>query len=1125
MQNGIRPVIRRRLRAVVAMAAAAGIIAAGAVVTNTEPAYAAPPASFNPFAMNGGFTVYAREDATLDNDETEGTIAVGDTATVSANGQYTLAHVIAGTGDYTLPTVDGDPTRLLVGSYSPASTGILAITSAGTSDPTLQGDLKLVQRESVFQPFQRGSWLRMNRDPLIPDLTPLIDATHQDYPANATPPSSAVGNSSIYTFNTGPTAVADYVEANQEANYADAASCLDDLADPGNDVGYPVGVAEDAGDRVVLEPLSPDQPNVVDYADIADASLLQLSTGPTPGAGNPLIIRVPAGLGTVSAARMDPQGAYSPYIMWDLSAETGAVTVNAAQGRIDGSIYAPEATLTVNAAPLDGQVLARNVILQGGEIHTFLFSGQLSCDNSEAGTFRARKALEGITAADLPAGTTFTLNYSAAIPDAEAVTGSLELPASGDWIDAGVSFPVGTVVSFQEVAPESVPGYTWGTPVITPPSIIIGADTTVDVTVANIATQITGTFTVSKSVVEVDPGDPAAPAVTGTVPVTWTATLDGTEIGTGTLAVDFDGTPVGPEGSFPLGTEISLTEDLSGIAAPPGFQWGSPVWMPGSTFTITDDTTVAVGLVNVLVEDSDERTVTVTKQVSGEGADPRFGYAISYNVDPVVPGEETRTTRDLTVGTPVALVDLETGTDTLRLAELLPTFDGAAVDAADWELPVFRVTQNGVTEEFRPGGFEGVVDLDQAIVDIPLAGTADVFIEVGNEVLTGTFELSKALEGITAEDLPDDTEFTVNWTATTPSGAVSTGTVRLPADGTAVSPVDAGGDALLFPYGTIIAFDEEPPGAVSGFVWTGASFDPAEVTIGDEAAATVSSTLTNTADEITGSFQVVKELVGIEPDELLFDSLTVAYIATLPGGGVQAGTIQVPTDGTPAAPVDAEGDVVQFPIGTSIRFAELPLPPDALPPGYQWATPVWHPSDGIVITVDRRVKLAVVTNTAVEYTRISFVKEVSGPAADRVPADEVFRGQWWLDNDATDDGAEGWAEFRAGEVLVSADFPVGSIVEVSEPTLPVVPGVVWGTPVWTSGGVPLTLDEPGRYLVPTNVTADTTISLELNNIANSSGGGDLPATGGGAIAPVVPIGAIALIMLGAALLVRRREGA
>src|SRR6478735_10705613 len=146
--------LRRLVASVTAvLLASAGIVAVQA--THPTPASAAFPETVNPFAIAGGFTVYGREDVRLENQEIEGSVAAGDTATVAPvnASQYAIIHVAAGTGKYDLPVVDGDPTRLLVGRYSTASTGILEITSAGTTTPTLFGDLKMVQRDGPWQAF------------------------------------------------------------------------------------------------------------------------------------------------------------------------------------------------------------------------------------------------------------------------------------------------------------------------------------------------------------------------------------------------------------------------------------------------------------------------------------------------------------------------------------------------------------------------------------------------------------------------------------------------------------------------------------------------------------------------------------------------------------------------------------------------------------------------------------------------------------------------------------------------------------------------------------------------------------------------------------------------------------
>ncbi|MGK3951749.1 DUF5979 domain-containing protein [Microbacterium sp. I2] len=1105
---------RQSLRRAVASGAAVLLAATGAIAvdaTLATPAHAAYPDTFNPFTMNGGFTVYAREDALLQNQETEGSIAVGGTATVQgSSGTYTIIHVAAGTGDYTLPTVDGDPTRFLVGSYDEASTGILAITSAGTTEPSLHGDLKMVERDGPWQPFARADWIRLNTNPSSPDQTPLIDATSQQYPDDATPPAGAAGNGSIYTVDTSATAVADYVEANAEASYEAAADCLAGLVPSG--AGHSVGVAEDAGARVVLEPLSPDQPNIVDYADIAGTALFQYSAGPTPGLANPLIIRVPAGTTDVVGARSDPQGAYSPYILWDLSALTGPVSVTAAEGgRIDGSIYAPTADVTVTAAPLDGQVLGQNVTIAGGEVHSFLFAGQLSC-TADSGTFAARKSLEGIEPAELPAGTTFTVNYTATEPDSTVLTGTMELPADGTLVAAGTQFPLGTSIEFEEIAPESVPGIDWGTPSISPNPLTVGAGTA-EIVVSNTATPVvqSGTFSVSKTIEDVSGGAGGDPSQ-ATVPVAWVAVYDGMDIGAGTLDVPFDGTAVDVGQDFPVGTEVTLTEDLSGIDPPDGYEWSDVAWNPGQTFTIEEDgSVVAVTLTNAITPSELERAITVVKSAEGEAADPAYEYTISYNTDPA----GSRTTRPLTVGDPELLDDVETGADTLLLAELVPTLNGTPVDPASFAVPIITVTVDGVETTYTPENFEGAGPLETAIVEIPLPPSGDIAISVGNAVEHGTFQLSKAFEGEAGEFLPPGMEFTVEWTTTTPLGTVSSGIVRLPADGTPVSPLDENGEPLTFPYGTVVTFTELEAPRLRHVAWGDATFDPAQLVVGADGQATVSSTLTNSAVVTTGTFQVAKDLVGIDASELLVDSFTIEYTALVPGEGLLAGSFEIPADGTPAGPIDEAGDPLEFPVGTIVRLEEVIPDAAALPPGNEWAGTTWNPGQFLVVGSEE-TPLIEVTNTVEHLTRWAVTKVVDGDAAASLPTGTTFPVQWWWDTVPQPD-----VEFEPGVPVLSPYFPVGSIIQGREGALPEIPGIEWGDPVWTVNGEALAPDADGIVTLPMELVRDQDLAeLTLTNTGDAR---DLPATGGGGMSPLLPAGAIAVILAGLGLVLSRRR--
>ncbi|MDW4574116.1 collagen-binding domain-containing protein [Microbacterium sp. M3] len=1102
---------RTRLQRWLAGITAAALAATGAVAIDSlapAPAHAAYPETFNPFAMNGGYTIYAREDALLQNQEVEGSIAVGGTATAQgSSGTLSLIHVAAGTGAYTLPTVDGDPTRFLVGSYGTDSTGILAITSAGTSNPALLGELKMVERDGPWVPFERAQWLRLNLEGATsPDATPLIDATAQDFPEDAEPPTGAAGNGSIYTADSSADAVAGYVEASAEASYEQADSCLDGLYDLTTGTGNPVDV-EDFGDRVVLSGLSADQPNVVRYADIAGASLIQFASGPTPGANNPLVIRVDAGTTAVTGARIDPQGVFSPYILWDLSEVTGAVTVTAGSGRIDGSIYAPNADVTVDAAPLDGQIIGENVTVRGGEVHNYLFAGTISCD-ADSGTFRVRKQLDGIEPGDLPAGFTFTVNYTATDPDGVVTTGTLEIPATGAWVDAGTQFPLGTEIVFDEVQPASVPGYTWDSVTITPPSIVIG-EGTADVVVTNSATALTGTFVVVKDVETTDGSAP--PAIDPqTIPVTWTATLAGQLLDSGIMQVALDGTAAAPDGGpFPVGTVIELTEDASDIVLPPGWEWAGAGWNPGSTFVIEDSVTATITLTNTIAPAADERHVTIVKSAAGEAADPAYGYTVTYNIDP--PGTRSEPVT-LPVGTPIELTDIQTDADVLALAEQVPTVNGQPTPAEWWAEPVFVVTVDGVTRELPTGGFD-------RIVEVPLGEAGgDVAIEVRNGLRQGTFTLTKDFETVTGEHIPEGARFTAGWTATTPSGDVTTGTLRLPADGTPVGPVGDDGNPRQFPFGTEVTYDELTAPSLPWLVWGEPAISPDPLIIGTDAAASVNGTITNSATLATGTFEIVKALDGIDSGDLLIDSFTIDYTALQPNGVVRVGSFELPADGTPAGPRDAQSQPVQFPAGTIVRVDEAPLDEADLPDDFDWAGISWTPGNFLTIGAGATAELTV-TNSVVQLTRFSVTKALTGPAASAVPADTVFVVDWWqLDEPQTP------LEVRIGQTAYSPYIPVGTIA-LAEEQLPAVPGVVWGPITWTANGEPLFIAPDGRAVAQLREGEDEEISFTVTNTANApgggGGGGNLPATGGGAVSPLVPATALALIALGVWLVVRR----
>lgn len=499
-------------------AAAAVVALAGAALVLPASGAVAADAPVNPFDLAGGFSVYAREDAHLGNHETEGSVAVGGELSVRADGgMYAILHQAAGTADYTIPTVDGDPTRLLVGGYAPTS-GTVQITNGGAPadrGAALQGYLKVVGDDPAFGTYQRADWVRY-RTSL--DDSPAVDATNQKWPDGAATVATERGS------------VAAYVETGA-TGAAEVRRCLADLVPSG--AAHVLSVTEDVGDRVVLSALEAGRPNVVDYAAIADAYTVQFADGVLPSADAPLIVSVPAGTTDLQGSVFGEAGKAASFVMWDLSRLDGPVTLGAGGARLDGSVYAPTADLTVEASPLDGQVVARDLTLLGGEAHAYLFAGSIPCGTvpAESGSLTVTKRVVGDAASAVPASTAFTVAYAV-----DGAAGELTVPVGGSaTLD---DLPVGAEVVLGEPGFPAVEGVEWGEPTwqVDGGAVEPGDDGTVRLEVA-VAADVAVTLTNTAD----RPLEPT-PAPTPTTPTTPTVPTDPTVPTT----PDVPGTPDAP---------------------------------------------------------------------------------------------------------------------------------------------------------------------------------------------------------------------------------------------------------------------------------------------------------------------------------------------------------------------------------------------------------------------------------------------------------------------------------------------------------------------------------------------------------------------------------------------------
>ncbi|WP_354508618.1 DUF5979 domain-containing protein [Oerskovia enterophila] len=1030
----------------------------GAVALGAGPSVAASASSttdsIDPFAAAGGFSVFARGDAALDNHEIEGSVAVGGELTVRRDGGgYAIIHQAAGTADYTIPTVDGDPTRLLIGSYSRES-GLVEIRNGGIpggSDASLEGYLKVAGGDPTFGLYERGGWVRYRT---VDGEVPAIDATNQRWPG---------GQSTVYTQMP---SVANYVEANAQTSYDEVAQCLATL--PSSTEAQQVTVAEDAGDRKVLSELASDRVNVLQYADIAGGRQIQFSPGgPTPSASNPLVIQVEAGTTTVSGVTFDPQGAYARYVMWDLSQVKGAVTVGA-PGRVDGSVYAPFADLTVDAAPLDGQIIADTLHLLGGETHAYLFAGSLPCGPAAASaSFSVTKALEGSGADVVPAGTAFEVDYSY-VADGSTVTGTLEVLADGTAVTGPQGLPEGTVVTLSEPRLPEVPGVVWGTPTFEPSSpVTLGAGGTVAVRLTNTANLVdapAGGFSVAKELLG---------SAAGLVPedteftVAYSYELDG-QTQRGTLTVLADGTYVDGPQDLPVGTVVTFTEiDLPDVA---GVVWGAPTFSPESV-TISDGVDAQVTVTNtaapVVVRVGG---FSIQKVVTGEAADlvpegTEFTVTYGYELDGVPTSGALVVTADGTVvngpqnlpfGTVVTFGEID-----------LPSLDGVV-----WGAPVFSPETLAIGNGSNP-----TVSLTNTATDAPAGG----------------FSIQKAVTGEASGLVPGGTEFTVSY-AYDLDGVPTSGTSTVLADGTVVN-----GPQNL-PVGTVVTFEEVDLPSLDGVVWGAPAFSPASVTIEDDVTTEV--TLTNTAtDEPAGGFSLRKAVEGAASGAVPAGTeFTVTYSYELDG---------VPTSGT--ATVLADGTLVDgpqnLPVGTVVTFGETDLPELS---GVVWGAPAFSPAS--VTVADGTSAVVTVTNTAdvvaSQVGSFSILKKIEGPNAAKVPADTEFTVTF--SGSVNGEHQEGTLTVRADGTVVDgpANLPAGTVVELEETSLPKIDGVGWGTPVFTVDG---------EKVSSITIGAGQVVEVTLTNTAGSG----LAVTGTGALG----IAAAALLLLGggAVLLVGARR--
>ena len=176
-------------------------------------------------------------------------------------------------------------------------------------------------------------------------------------------------------------------------------------------------------------------------------------------------------------------------------------------------------------------------------------------DSRNPGSLKISKSLSNPGNATVPAS--FTINYDCGT----GYTGSVAVAAGGSQTVSGI--PSGRQCTVSEPALTPIPGFTWGTPVVSGSPATIGTGTTVEVTVANSITRDTGTLTIAKTLSNPDNAG---------VPASFTINYDCGTGYTGSVAVAPGGSQT--VSGIPTGNTCTVSE--AALAPIQGFTWGTP---------------------------------------------------------------------------------------------------------------------------------------------------------------------------------------------------------------------------------------------------------------------------------------------------------------------------------------------------------------------------------------------------------------------------------------------------------------------------------------------------------------------------------------------------------------------
>ncbi|WP_182170332.1 DUF5979 domain-containing protein [Flaviflexus equikiangi] len=593
---------------------------------------------------------------------------------------------------------------------------------------------------------------------------------------------------------------------------------------------------------------------------------------------------------------------------------------------------------------------------------------------AELGSISLVKAVEGGAADRVDPERTYTVT-------AHIDTSALgeNVPAQADreiQLTAGEpviidDLPIGATVTFTETPLVDDDILTWGQPVFSPESVVVGVenvDEPAAVTLTNSVERTVGTFSISKTVTGEQADNPAVPE-TVTILALWNE--EGTA-GETTLEVPTDGTPVPLGVDLLIGTRVTLTEvpleNGSSIA------WAQPAWSGDHVVVDGENAVVTVSRdaeAGVLVENHAATSVagiSIVKAVAGEAAgeiSPETEFPVTASW---VDREGNEQSRELFINsvapTPLG-VDLPAGTVVTITEGDRPGFDTVVWDA---------IVIGGQDVEDQGDGTATVTVSD-------LQGDVTL-VTVTNEATwaPGSFSLAKNITGVLLDnaDVPASVTVTASWIESSDGQLVTvTREIEIPTDGT---PVAFGED---LPHGTAVTLVETPTAGAPAFTWDTPAWSGSEsLVVHEDGSATLTIgaaqnptvTVTNNATQALGDVTLVKKLSGTGAPAVPADTTYPVRVEWTDLLGVeQSRDVEL----VAGQPVVIDG----LPLGTELRVTEGEF---AAPDGATWKQATWSSdSDSVSITGDGISATIVVTAGDASVTldnAYDIVEKPSGPS-------------------------------------------------------------------------------------------------------------------------------------------------